>query len=95
MRTRPITRPELPEISDLNDVEALRKRVEAMQGKIWTGWEIDCRTERGDIRKSVLLRNCEGTHASSIAISLNMAELLVNREIARLFGIDLEDKIII
>jgi len=85
---KPISKPELPELKDFFDLETLQKRIEMMNKKIWVGYEVECVTDKGRISKATLIRNFQCAYADAWTVALNIAEFLVNYELAKLYGIE-------
>jgi hypothetical protein len=86
---RPFTKPELPEIKDLFDIEGLEKRLEAYKHVEWVGCEVSCETPKGIVIKKVEVRNFEDEFIEPCSIANCIAMLLAYHEIAELNGIEI------
>lgn len=86
MSYKPLTKPELPEIKDIFDVEGIRKTIRAWKEIKWHGYEVICETPKGKSTGVAWVRNFEGM-ASPLIISKNIAELLALYNAATLNGI--------
>jgi hypothetical protein len=84
---KPFTKPELPEIKDLFDIEGLEKRLEAYKNVEWVGCEVSCETPKGIVKEKVEVRNFEDEFIEPYGIACSIAMLLAYHEIAVLNGI--------
>ena len=84
---KPFTKPELPEIKDLFDIEGLEKRLEAYKNVEWVGCEVSCETPKGIVKEKVEVRNFEDEFIEPYSIACSIAMLLAYHEIAVLNGI--------
>lgn len=84
-----LEKPELPSIKDLNDLEGLKRRIEAWKYVKWVGCEAYCETKMGKIIQRTWVRNFEGMGVSPLTIVRNIAELLVFYKVAIENGIEI------
>jgi hypothetical protein len=84
---KPFTKPELPEIKDLFDIEGLEKRLEVYKNVEWVGCEVSCETPKGIVKEKVEVRNFEDEFIEPYGIACSIAMLLAYHEIAVLNGI--------
>ncbi|MBA7533708.1 hypothetical protein ES705_25951 [subsurface metagenome] len=84
---KPLSKPELPEIRDIFDLEELKKRFKAWEEIKWHGYEVTCETRKGKVTEKAWVRNFEGMWASPLIISKNIAELLALYRATTLNGI--------
>lgn len=84
-----LSKPELPEIKDINDIEGLQKRIAAWNDIEWHGCEVSCETPKGEVTERAWVRNFEGMPASPLTIVENIAELLAFYKAAVMNGIEI------
>lgn len=84
-----LSKPELPEIKDIFDIEGPEKRLKAWKDIKWYGCEISCKTPKGKVTERAWVRNFEGTSASPLTIVENIAELLAFYKAATINGIEI------
>jgi len=84
-----LSKPELPEIKDIFDIEGLKKRIEAWKDIKWHGCEAWCETPKGKVIKRAWVRNFEGMLASPLTIVENIAKLLAFYKASILNGIEI------
>lgn len=86
--SKPLSKPELPEIKDIFDIEGIEKRLKAWKDIKWHGCEVSCETPKGKVTEQAWVRNFEGMSASPLIIVQNIAELLAFYKAATLNGIE-------
>jgi hypothetical protein len=84
-----LSKPELPKMKDMYDIEGLQNRLRAWKDIKWHGCEVSCKTPRGEVTQRALVRNFEGMLASPITIANNIAKLLAFSKAATLNGIEI------
>ena len=82
-----LSKPDLPEIKDICDVEGLKKRMKAWDNIEWQGCEVICETPMGKVMERVWVRNFEGAYVSPIIIAKNIAELITFYKVAVQSGV--------
>ena len=82
-----LSKPELPEIRGVFDIERVVKRLKAWKNIKWHGCEVSCKTPKGKSTEQAWVRNFEGMLASPLIIVKNIAELLAFYKAAILNGI--------
>ena len=87
--SKPLSKPELPEIKDIFDIEGLEKRLKAWKDIKWQGCEVSCKTPKGKVTEQAWVRNFEGILASPLTIVGNIAELLAFYKAATINGIEI------
>jgi hypothetical protein len=84
-----LTKPELPEIKDIYDIEGLTKRTNAWKFIEWHGCKVSCITSRGIVTDTAWVRNFEGISASPIVIVENIAQLRAFYKVASLHNVNI------
>ncbi len=87
--SKPLSKPELPGIKDIFDIEGLEKRLKAWKDIKWQGCEVSCKTPKGKVTEQAWVRNFEGMLASPLTIVGNIAELLAFYKAATINGIEI------
>lgn len=87
--SKPLSKPELPEIKDIFDIKGIEKRLKAWKDIKWHGCEVSCETPKGKVTEQAWVRNFEGMLASPLIIVQNIAELLAFYKAAILNGIEI------
>lgn len=87
--SKTLSKPELPEIKDIFDIEGLERRLKAWKNIKWHGCEVSCETPKGRVTERAWVRNFEGMLASPLIIVQNIAELLAFYKAAILNGIEI------
>lgn len=87
--SKPLSKPELPEIKYIFDIKGIEKRLKAWKDIKWHGCEVSCETPKGKVTEQAWVRNFEGMLASPLIIVQNIAELLAFYKAAILNGIEI------
>lgn len=87
--SKPLSKPELPEIKDIFDMEGIEKRLKTWKDIKWHGREVSCETPKGKVTEQAWVRNFERMLASPLIIVQNIAELLAFYKATTLNGIEI------
>lgn len=83
----PLSRPELPEVKDIFDIEGWENMVKAFNEVQEFGYKVICETHKGKAEGIAWVRNIESSWTSPLIIAKNIAELLAIYKAANMNGI--------
>lgn len=84
-----LSKPELPEMKDIFDIEGLERRIKSWNDIEWHGCKVSCETPKGKVIEQAWVRNFEGLMASPLVIVENIAMLLAFYKASILNGIEI------